>query len=370
VTVNPNADAYVDATYPSTNYGTLTSLRTDGSPIVNSYLRFSVSTLSGAVSKATLRIYANSSLSVGYVLHAVSNNTWSETTITSGNAPAMGATLGQPAAITAATWTSVDVTSFVTGNGTFTFGITDPSATALSLASRESANPPQLVITTGSGTLPTATPVLPTATTAASSPTPTKAATNTPAPVATATPVNTPGTVGTLPVFSHIYTIVMENTEYSSIVGSSSAPYINSLIAQYGLATNYNANYHPSEPNYIAMFSGSPNGVTDDGVYNLSAKNVADQMDAKGKTWKMYAQNVPLNCYTGSTASGGEDGTGNYARKHEPAISFTTLAETRDAVRTSPTLRTLIPPRPITSSSCRTYATTCTTARSRRVTIS
>jgi hypothetical protein len=123
-----------------------------------------------------------------------------------------------------------------------------------------------------------------------------------------------------------VYIIVMENEESTAIVGNSSAPYINSLIRQYGLAASYYAVAHPSEPNYLALWSGSTQGVTDDGTYNLSGKNVVDELEAKGKTWKVFAQNVPLNCYTGATASGGEDGAGTYARKHEPAISFTDIS--------------------------------------------
>lgn len=60
-----------------------------------------------------------------------------------------------------------------------------------------------------------------------------------------------------LPDFAHVYLLVLENHEYSSVVGSSNAPYLNSLIAKYGLATNSTAVSHPSEPNYIALFSGS-----------------------------------------------------------------------------------------------------------------
>jgi hypothetical protein len=118
----------------------------------------------------------------------------------------------------------------------------------------------------------------------------------------------------------------MENKEYGSIVGNSSAPYLNSLISQYGLATTYYAVSHPSEPNYLALFSGSTQGVKDDGIYNLSATNLGDQLEAKGKTWRVFAENVPPNCYAGSTASGGVDGLGTYARKHEPAISFTDIS--------------------------------------------
>jgi hypothetical protein len=61
----PVADAYVSAAAPTANYGTLSALRVDGSPIVRSYLRFTVSGLSGTVSKETLRIYANSAQSPG-----------------------------------------------------------------------------------------------------------------------------------------------------------------------------------------------------------------------------------------------------------------------------------------------------------------
>ncbi len=118
----------------------------------------------------------------------------------------------------------------------------------------------------------------------------------------------------------------MENKEYGSIVGSADAPFINSLVAQYGLATNYDAVAHPSEPNYVALFSGSTQGVTDDGVHALSATNLADQLDANGRSWRVFAENAPLGCFTGATASGGPDGAGWYARKHEPAISFNDIA--------------------------------------------
>jgi len=129
-----------------------------------------------------------------------------------------------------------------------------------------------------------------------------------------------------LPAFSHVFVIVMENREYSSIVGSTSAPYLNSLIDKYGLATQYYGVTHPSEPNYLALFSGSTHGITDDGRHDIAAPNLVDELSAKGKSWKVFAENVPLNCYTGSSANGGEDGSGTYVRKHEPAISFTDIS--------------------------------------------
>ena len=64
-----------------------------------------------------------------------------------------------------------------------------------------------------------------------------------------------------------------------------------------------------------------------DAVYNFaSGATLADQIEASGRAWHVAAQNVPLGCYTGATASNGEDGTGTYARKHEPAISWTSVS--------------------------------------------
>jgi phosphatidylinositol-3-phosphatase len=59
-----------------------------------------------------------------------------------------------------------------------------------------------------------------------------------------------------VPAFSHIFEIVLENHETTSIIGASSAPYINSLAQQYGLATNYYGIRHPSLPNYLALIGG------------------------------------------------------------------------------------------------------------------
>ena len=137
------------------------------------------------------------------------------------------------------------------------------------------------------------------------------------------------GSSPAVPNFAHVYVLVLENHEASSIVGSSNAPYLNGLIAKYGFATDYTAVSHPSQPNYIALFSGSTQGVADDGTHELSGKNLADQLEAKGKTWNVFAQDYPGGCFTGSTNNGTGDGigsAGSYARKHDPAISFTDIA--------------------------------------------
>jgi acid phosphatase type 7 len=140
----------VDSSNPTVNNGTRTTLRVDGSPTVNSYLRFNVSGVGATITSVKLLIFANSSLSVGINALSVADSTWSETTINYNNAPPMGSVLKTSSSIATGTWITFDITSsgYITGNGTYSFGLTDPSATALSLASRESgANAPQLVIT-------------------------------------------------------------------------------------------------------------------------------------------------------------------------------------------------------------------------------
>jgi phospholipase C len=112
-------------------------------------------------------------------------------------------------------------------------------------------------------------------------------------------------------------------------VGNSQAPYLNGLIAKYGLATNYFGVSHPSQPNYLALFSGSLQGVTDDNPHDISATNLADQLEAQGKTWSVFAQDYPGNCSTSASSNGQGDGigaAGTYARKHNPAISFTDIS--------------------------------------------
>ncbi|RPI96878.1 MAG: DNRLRE domain-containing protein, partial [Chloroflexi bacterium] len=145
----PLDDAYVNAGSPTTNYGSSTTLRTDASPDLHSYLRFDVQGLSGAVTKATLRVYANSPSSLGCIASRVDDNTWTEATVSYNNAPAVGNALGSSGAFGGAEWINIDVTTYITGNGAYNLALTTSSGTAISLASREAgANAPQLIIET------------------------------------------------------------------------------------------------------------------------------------------------------------------------------------------------------------------------------
>jgi hypothetical protein len=119
----------------------------DGSPDVHAYLRFTVSGFSGSITQVRLLLLANNSDSSGIRAWAVADNTWDELTTNYSNAPALGSQLASLGSF-AAGWVTLDVTSYITGNGTYSIGVTNLSSTAISVASRESgANAPQLVIT-------------------------------------------------------------------------------------------------------------------------------------------------------------------------------------------------------------------------------
>jgi phosphatidylinositol-3-phosphatase len=153
-------------------------------------------------------------------------------------------------------------------------------------------------------------------------------------PVGSPVPAGSPfgsAAAGGQPLFGHVYLVILENHGYDAVVKGKQMPYLQSLIAKGGLATAYQAVSRPSQPNYIALFSGDVQDVDDDNVHNIDAPNLADQLEAKGKSWSVSAENVPAGCFTGATAKGGRDGAGTYARKHEPAISFTSIS--RNAAR-------------------------------------
>ncbi len=145
----PVADTFVRSNSITTNTGTWTILRVDGSPLVHSYLRFTVSGIN-SVSSAKLRIYAKTASPSGLTVSQVADNTWSEKGLTWANAPAFGTSFGTSTAIKAATWITFDVSSYVKGNGMYSFGLSTPGSTDVSLAARETGTySPQLVITSG-----------------------------------------------------------------------------------------------------------------------------------------------------------------------------------------------------------------------------
>jgi phosphatidylinositol-3-phosphatase len=120
-----------------------------------------------------------------------------------------------------------------------------------------------------------------------------------------------------VPLFDHVVVVVMENKPYSAIIGNPDAAYANALAAQGASFTQSFAVTHPSQPNYVAMFSGSTQGVVNNdcpqdfvGVDNLGA-----QLIAAGKSFIGYSEDLPLAGYTGCSSA-------MYVRKHNPWVDF------------------------------------------------
>src|ERR1035437_3426507 len=191
VSLVPSADSYVSSAATSTNFGTAAQLRIDGSPLVGSYLAFDLRSVSGGITAVTLQLYANSASSAGYEVHTTPGG-WTETGITFANAPAVGSLVAKTGAFSAGTWTSIDVTSVVNSGGLVYLAIVDPSATAVSLASRESTHSPTLALTIGGAgntPAPSATPSATPTAKASSSTIPTPSATSTTPPASGGDPI-------------------------------------------------------------------------------------------------------------------------------------------------------------------------------------
>jgi phosphatidylinositol-3-phosphatase len=122
-----------------------------------------------------------------------------------------------------------------------------------------------------------------------------------------------------MPLPAHVVVVIEENHGYSQIIGSSQAPYINTLASEGALFTNSHAITHPSEPNYLALFSGSTQGITDDSCpHTFSVANLGSELIVAKKTFTGYSEGLPS---TGSTVCT----SGEYARKHAPWTDFSNV---------------------------------------------
>jgi acid phosphatase len=138
---------------------------------------------------------------------------------------------------------------------------------------------------------------------------------------APASPVHAQTVAATVPTPDHIVVVMEENHSYSDIIGNTAnAPYVNSLASGGASLTSSFGVTHPSEPNYMALFSGSTDGLTADTcpVSAGGTANLGSELLAAGKTFKGYSDGLPS---TGSTTCT----SGSYARKHAPWINFSNV---------------------------------------------
>jgi acid phosphatase len=296
-TVNAVEDSYVDSSNPGSNFGSAVWLTTDNNPLKYGFYKFTVSVPAGeTITHVDFKCWAGSNNGKGLRLWTTSSG-WAESTLTWNNAPMPNFSLppsGVTGAVTKNAYATADVTSAITGSGTFTLvGRTD-SNTGWSCASKENSNghPTQLVVTTSGGG-------------------------------------GGPGLCGFAPTgsTSKVMVIWEENRDYADVVGNSAAPYLNNTVKpQCALASNYSDLGHPSLPNYLSATSGlsfnsTPwtNDCSPGGSCLSGADNVYHQQEAAGQTWRGYAETMPSNCAAANS--------GNYAVRHNPPPYYTDLTD-------------------------------------------
>ena len=121
-----------------------------------------------------------------------------------------------------------------------------------------------------------------------------------------------------IPRPDHVVICIMENHDYYQIIGSTSASYINTLASQSANLTEFYGLTHPSQPNYLMMFSGSNQGETSDNTPSgtpWTSPNLGSLLINAGFSFRGYSEDLP---YVGSNTSS----SGNYARKHNPWVNW------------------------------------------------
>ena len=122
-----------------------------------------------------------------------------------------------------------------------------------------------------------------------------------------------------MPQPRHTVVVIMENHSYAEITGNAGDPFINQLARRGALFTRSYAITHPSEPNYLALFSGSTQGLSDDSCpHRFSARNLAADLIAAGRSFTGYAEGLPSAGPAACVA-------GEYARKHAPWTDFSNV---------------------------------------------
>jgi len=115
--------------------------------------------------------------------------------------------------------------------------------------------------------------------------------------------------------FKKVITVVLENTDYTDAMKTA---YMGGVLSkQCAGFSNFHGEGHPSQGNYIAMTSGSTQGVSDDGSVDLKVQHIGNLLEAKGLDWKSYAEDYPGKCFKNDKSG--------YVRKHSPFISYTNV---------------------------------------------
>jgi hypothetical protein len=123
-----------------------------------------------------------------------------------------------------------------------------------------------------------------------------------------------------LPKPDHIVIVVLENKRYDSVVGHPRTPWVTALAKNWANMTQFYAETHPSQPNYVALFSGSPQGIVDNNCpHGLGARpNLGRQLLDAGYSFTGYSEDLPSVGFTGCHSR-------QYVRRHNPWVNFSNV---------------------------------------------
>jgi phosphatidylinositol-3-phosphatase len=131
-------------------------------------------------------------------------------------------------------------------------------------------------------------------------------------PNSTTTP---PPPTASVPRSNHVVIVALENHSFEQVIGNPEMPYFNGLASQYGLAEQYFANVHDSLKDLMYVTAGASIVPGDSTLVVYNVDNIARQMAADGRSWKVYAEALPSIGYLGYN-------TGLYMRHHNPFAYF------------------------------------------------
>ena len=129
-----------------------------------------------------------------------------------------------------------------------------------------------------------------------------------------------PTALAPLPRPDHVVIVMMENKRYDSVIGHAKTPYVTALAKRWANLTHFYAETHPSQPNYLALFSGSTHGVTDNNCpHNVGDKpNLGRQLITAGYTFTGFSEDLPHAGWPGC-------GYKRYVRRHVPWVNFSNV---------------------------------------------
>jgi hypothetical protein len=147
---SPEADTYVTAARPETNFGSSRLLRADGAPRQTVFLRFRLGELKGEITSVTLLLHAQAGARASYQVRRVHADGWRERRLTFENAPRLSFHYVSSRPVRRGIWSAVDVTSFITDDDdVVSLAVTTRSARGVVFESRETNHGPRLVVRTG-----------------------------------------------------------------------------------------------------------------------------------------------------------------------------------------------------------------------------